>query len=249
MRIFTPLARIQRNVKIGRYALNIGMVILAGALILDVFILFRSLSQKEPTLSAEDTQLTGYLFAAFIVGFTLFNIGTIFNNRWGRRPDLRFADALKGLDGRYTLYNSVAGATHVLVGPGGALVLVPRFQPGPIQFNKDKNRWLAPSAPRGMFGVFNTDPLGNPASEAAVEVDRWNETLKKHLGEISVVPQVVVVFFQAAAVATEDAPVKALHAKQLKDYVRRLPKTATLSDSQRQQLEEALGLSTPQEDA
>jgi hypothetical protein len=160
MRLVTHQKLVDRNVAIGKYGSLGGLLLLVGAFILNLYAIGRP----------NDPQLVIYAFAAFLVGFTLTNVGTLFTNRWGRRPDRGLADALKGLDDRYTLYNYRLGAAHVLVGPGGMLVFVPKYQTGAITFAKGK--WAHAGAPRGlMFRLFARDPLGNPASEAAVEVD------------------------------------------------------------------------------
>src|SRR5262249_26239409 len=109
MRTVTNEGLVRRNTAIGKYALWGGTALLVGALIINL-LAFRS---------PNDVNLITYVIAAFFVGFTLTNVGTLFNNRWGRRPDRLLGEALKGLDERYTLYNYRLGAPHVLAGPGG----------------------------------------------------------------------------------------------------------------------------------
>jgi hypothetical protein len=166
-------------------------------------------------------------------------------NRWSRRPHLGLADALKGLDDRYTLYNYRLGAAHVLVGPGGVYILLPKYQRGPVTFNK--NKWVAASAPRGFFSrFFAPDPLGNPTAEATYEVDNLNSFLKKRAPALSAVPQPLIVFMSPSAeISGKESPIPALHVKQLKDYVRRQPKGPTLSEADLAGLEANLGLTPP----
>lgn len=213
MRIVADEKKIKRNTQIAKYATFGGLALLVGALVINILALTQ---QNNPSLLI-------YVMVAFFVGFTLTNIGTLFTNRWGRRPDKAVADALKGLDERYTLYNYRLGASHVLVGPPGAIVLVPKYQAGPVEF--DGRKWTNPGAKRGMFGLFNPDPLGNPVAEAAGEVETFNRFLKQHQPDLSVAPQALVVFMHPRAeVRTKDAAVPVLHAKQLKEHVRRLPR-------------------------
>jgi hypothetical protein len=153
------------------------------------------------------------------------NIGNMFNNRWGRRPDRGLSEALKGLDDRYALYNYRLGAAHVLTGPPGVLVLLPKHHYGPVLY--DGKRWHNPGARRGMFGLFNADPLGNPILEAAGEVESFRRYVAKRGVEVSAVPQAIVVFLHTRSeISAKDAPLPVLHFKQLKDYVRKLPKDA-----------------------
>jgi hypothetical protein len=228
MRIVTNETLVKRNVQIGKYSLIAGTVLLVGALAINLLAFTRP---------AETTLIT-YVIAAFFVGFTLTNVGTLYNNRWGRRPDRGLADSLKGLDDRFTLYNYRLGASHVLAGPAGVLVLLPKYQIGPVIYNG--KRWLNPGARRMLFGLFNSDPLGNPVGEAAGELEAFNRFLKKRAPDLGVVPQAVIVFLNARAeLDAKDSAIPALHFKQLKDYLRKLPKDAALSPASLTRLDAA----------
>jgi hypothetical protein len=218
MRVVTNEALVKRNSTIGRYSLIGGTVLLVGALVINLLALSRP----------ADTSLLFYVIAAFFVGFALTNIGNLFNNRWGRRPDRGLAEGLKGLDERYTLYNYRLGAAHVLAGPSGVVILLPKHHYGPVLY--DGKKWHNPGARRGLFGLMNSDPLGNPILEAAGEVESFNRFLKKHQAGVSVAPQAAVVFLHSRAeVSAKSAPLPVLHIKQLKDYIRKLPKDAAFS--------------------
>jgi len=232
MRLITHQKLVKRNLWIGKYSFIGGMVLLVGAFFLNLY----ALSQPQ------ETQLVTYAFAAFITGFGLTNLGTFFNNRWGRRPDTRLADALRGLDDRYTLYNYRLGASHVLVGPSGVHVLLPKFQTGAITYANGK--WINPGQRRGLFfGMMARDPLGNPATEAAAEVESLNSFLKKRAPEVSLAPQALIVFMHPhAEVSAKDSPVPALYFKQLKEHLRRHPKGPTLSAQAQAELETTIGL-------
>ncbi len=213
MRIVANDKLIQRNSQIAKYATFGGLALLIGALVINILALTRP---NEPTLLI-------YVMVAFFVGFTLTNIGTLFNNRWGRRPDKALADSLKGLDDRFTLYNYKLGASHVLVGPSGPIVLLPKYQAGPVAF--DGRKWTNPGGRRGMFGLFNPDPLGNPVADAAAEVDNFNRYVKKQAPDVNLVPQAIAVFVHPRAeVSAKNTALPVMHVKQLKEYVRRLPR-------------------------
>ena len=228
MRIVSNDKLIRRNTAIGKYSLWIGTALLVGALVINL------LAFTKP----QDTSLITYVIAAFFVGFTLTNIGTLYNNRWGRRPDRGLSDALKGLDDRYTLYNYRLGAPHVLAGPGGVIVLHPKYQVGPVLY--DGKRWQNPGARRMMFGLFNPDPLGNPVAETAGDVDTFNRFIKKRAPDLALAPQALIVFLNPhVELDAKDSAIPALHVKQLKDYIRRLPKDGALSTSNLTQLDAA----------
>ncbi len=228
MRIVSNEKLIRRNTAIGKYSLWIGTALLVGALVINLLAFTRP----------QDVSLITYVIAAFFVGFTLTNIGTLFNNRWGRRPDRGLSDALKGLDDRYTLYNYRLGAPHVLAGPSGVIVLHPKYQIGPVIY--DGKRWQNPGARRMLFGLFNPDPLGNPVAETAGEVDAFNRFIKKHAPDLALAPQALIVFLNPRAeLEAKDSAILALHVKQLKDYVRKLPKDQAITSANLTQLEAA----------
>ena len=231
MRYVIDQKLVQRNTAIGKYSLNAGLVLLVGALIIDIYGFTRP----------QDTMILVYALVAFFVGLVLTNVSAYFNNRWGRRPDKGLSDALKGIDDRYTLYHYRLGASHVLLGPNGTTVFVPKYQPGAVTLNKGK--WAAPSARRGPLGLFTSDPIGNPVAEAADEVASLNQFLKKHAPEVQLAPQAVVVFMSPQAeITAPDAPVTVLHVKQLKDYIRRLPKDNALPSLTMAKVDESLGI-------
>ncbi len=232
MRIITDTKTISRNVAIGKYASIGGIVLLFGALLINIYALTRP----------DDTQLILLVFTAFIIGYLLSNIGGMFNFRWGRRPDRGLSDALRGLDERYTLYHYRLGAAHVLAGPSGVYTLTPKYQHGPITFEDGK--WKNPGERRGFLNFFAPrDVLGNPTNEALAEAEALKNFLKKRAPEVSVEPKPLIVFMHSQAVVeAKNAPVTALHVKQLKDYIRRQPKGPTLSSATLAALEEKLGL-------
>ncbi len=225
MRIVSNPKLIKRNTAIGKYSLIAGTVLLVGALIINL-------------LSFTRPELIYYVLVAFFVGFTLTTLGTVFNNRWGRKAEEKIAEALKGLDDRYTLYNYRLGASHVLAGPMGIVVLHVKYQNGPVLY--DGKKWHNPGARRAIFGLFNPDPLGNPIIEAAGEVEALNKHLSKHAAEVKMPPQAAVVFLSShAEVQAKGAPLPVLHYKQLKDYLRKLPKDPSANTQNLTQLEAA----------
>src|SRR4030065_1598293 len=99
---------VRRNARIGQVSSIVGLLVLAGGM----YISFAR--QEYFSLS----------MAALLLGFTLSQVGIYFGNRWGRRPrpDELLSQALKGLDGRYTLYHYGTTASHLLVCPAGVWV-------------------------------------------------------------------------------------------------------------------------------
>ncbi|MGQ0603088.1 MAG: hypothetical protein ACT4QE_15505 [Anaerolineales bacterium] len=239
MRIVTDTKLVNRNVTIGRYASLGGIALIIGALFINIYAISRP--------QVEQPQLLIYVVAAFVIGYMLSNLGGALNFRWGRRPDRGLSDALRGLDDRHTLYNHRLGANHVLVAPSGVFVLVPKFQGGPIAYEDGK--WKNPGERRGLFSFFAPrDVLGNPTAEAVGEAAAFKSFLKKQAPDTTLEPKPIVVFMNARAIVeAKGAPVTALHVKQLKDYVRRQTKGATLPASALAAIEEKLGIAEPQQ--
>ena len=235
MRLVTDQKLIDRNANIGKYSLQAGLVLLVGALAIDIY------GFTQP----QNSMILVYALAAFFVGLLLTNVSAYFNNRWGRRPDKGLNDALKGLDDRYTLYHYRLGASHVLLGQNGATVLLPKYQPGAVAFEivKGKGRWQAPGARRGPLGMFSNDPVGDPILEVADEVRALQAFLKKRAPDVQLEPQAIVIFMHPQAeISAREAPLPVMHVKQLKDYIRRLPKEAALPAETLAKLDENLGL-------
>lgn len=234
MRIVTDTKRVTRNLAIARYATIGGILLLVGALFINLYALSRP----------NDVQLLIYVIAGFFVGYTLSNVGGVLNLRWGRRADKGLADALRGLDDRHTLYNYRLGAAHALFAPSGVYVLNPKYQIGPIQYAAGK--WKNPGARPGFGRLFGPrDTLGNPEAEAKLEADALRDFLKKHLPDVAVEPRPLIVFMHPRAVlSTEGAPTTTLHVKQLKDFIRRQPKAETVPAAALSALEEKLGFTT-----
>jgi hypothetical protein len=125
----------------------------------------------------------------------------------------------------------------VLAGPNGAVVLHPKYQAGPIQY--DGKRWQNPGARRGLFSFGGGSTLGNPVAEVAGEVQAFHRFLKKNAPDLEVNPEPIVVFMHTRAeLSVKESPVPALHFKQLKEYIRKLPKDVAFSPLRLAQLVE-----------
>lgn len=220
MRIVADEKKIDRNVKIGQYTMTGGLVLLLGALVLNVLLL-----NQPPNFWT-----LGGLFAALMVGIVLTSVSNYFNYRWGPRFDKRLTDALKTLDDTYTFYHYELGAAHVLSGPTGLYVILPKNQEGPVQYDAAKKRWFHVGARRGLFGS-NPNPLGEPDTDVVQEAKQLEKHLAKRapdLKDLTMIPLVVFTNTQAV-LEVEGAPVTVLHIKQFKDWLRKRPKDATNS--------------------
>jgi len=230
MRIVTNEALIKRNARIGQVASLVGLVILIGGVIIN----FRDPSQ------------VGLSMGALLFGFALSQLGIYFGNRYARPPraDVVLSQSLKGLDKRYTIYHYTAPVSHLLIGPGGFWVILPRHQSGNISF--EKGRWQQKGGFRlAYMKLFAQEGLGRPDLELGADLETIKRYLKKEFLDMEFPePYPVLVFLnpdvQLGNLA--DAPVPALPVKKLKDHVKKQAKEKQnrLSDAQLKALQTAI---------
>jgi hypothetical protein len=166
MNIETNEKLIRRNARIAQISMVTGLLVLVGGMVLS----FRTPEQF------------GLSLVALLLGFALSQVGIYFGNRWGRRPrpDEILNQALKGLDGRYTLYHYLTPASHLLVGPAGIWALFPRNQRGTITFEKGRWRQRGGGLMMGYLRIFAQEGLGRPD----LEIEHEKETLEKYLNNL-----------------------------------------------------------------
>lgn len=241
MRIVSNSKSIKRNETIARYTLIVGIAVLVAALFANLYVAVPMLTSSKATdaLTPQQSQFTLLSFVGLLVGYTLTTISTSLNSRYGRRPDKGLQAALRGNSDAFALYNYALGANHVLVGPGGTFVLIPKYQNGVIQCANGK--WKHAGQSLVTRFLFRQDALGNPTMDAKLEVDALQRHLKKHAPELSVEPQPVIVFMSPRAVLdVAGSPLPAVQVKQLKEFVRKQPKRPSIPADVQARLAEGL---------
>jgi hypothetical protein len=226
MEIYTNEPLIKRNARIGQIGSLAGLVVLAGGM----FISF-----TRPDLFV-------FSLGALLFGFILSQVGIYFGNRWSRRPrpDEHLDNALKGLDGRFSLYHYTTSVPHLLVGPAGVWVLLPRHMRGRITY--EKGRWKQKGG-NLYLKIFAQEGLGRPDLEIGGTLDSARNFLQEILPEESEVPdvQAALVFTNdAAEVDAENAPIPTMHAKKLKDLIRKTAKNKPISMDKVKEIQEAI---------
>lgn len=214
------LALNQRLVR--RYSL-MGNAFFFGGLAAAILVLVLSFTRPQDSL-----MLTGIALMAFIIA----QIGVSFVNRYGRHPriDELLSDALKGLDGRFSLFHYLIGFEHVLIGPPGVLILLPRSEAGTISY--DDSGWIQTVTKGGLFRRPGPRPIRSIDRETQHAVEAVQRALRLTLGEVEPAIKPVLVFYHAQAkVEVSDSPILAAHVKKLKSTIRKLPKAASLSES------------------
>lgn len=218
MRLITNESLYKRNTRVALVANLTGMFML----VISVYVLFRQ------------NQDFG-LYLLFLTGGMIFTqVGTYFN-RWNKRPDRQLYQALKSLDDNYSLYNYTSPASHLLVGPSGLWILLPRQTTGTITYDAKHRRWKASGVP--LLKRLTQEGIGNPVAEATAEAEALDRWLSKHLKEQSVPVSAALVFLDPASdVQVGSAAIPTVSSKKLKPLVIKAPKGASMGAARAKQL-------------
>lgn len=209
---------IKKNARIGQITMIAGLGVLLGGM-------YISFTNPEEYF---------YLsIGALFVGFILSQVGIYFSNRWGKRPrpDELLDKALKGLDGKYTLYHYKTPASHLLIGPAGVLVLITKHQGGTISFTNGRYRQKGGNLYLKLFGQ---EGIGRPEIEVKSEIENVQKFLQSRLSE-NELPEVegILVFTNPKVTididADQDPPAESVQVEKLKDVIRKRGKNKTLS--------------------
>ena len=219
---------IKRNSRIGQVTSLVGLLLLFGSLGL---IWFRP-----------DDFL--YAWIAMLLGFLFSQMGIFYGTRWGRRPrpDERLDEALKGMDDRSALYHYATKVSHLLVGPFGIWVLLPRMVNGKVYWEKGRYRNRVKGAFKNYLRLFGQDSMGRPELELGADIEAIRDYLKKKLpeAELPEVQGAFVVLNEMVEIEAEEAPYATVTAKKLKDAIRKNPKQAGLAQNKIEAVKEAL---------
>jgi hypothetical protein len=183
-----------------------------------------------------------FSYATLIPAYVLFIAGMQQLGKWSnsaRRPrgDFLIDETLKHLPDRYTLihYAKAGNAVleHLLLHPGGALLIVMRDVAGKIELRKKRFRRLA--NPIGRIIGASGPPLGQPDREIDEGTAALTTLLKEKQAEIDV--HAVVVFTAFDHQLEEiDPEIDAIGLGDLADYVRVLEPDASFKQQERDQI-------------
>ena len=215
MKIISNTKLIARNKKISAYATVAALVLLGVGFYL--------------TLQNDATSLF-YSFMALLLGIMVWQISIYYTNRWGAKvcPYELITGSLKGLEDKYTLYHFSTPVSHLLAGPTGLWVLMPILAGGKISYENGK--WKQKGV-NPIFRFFTQDKIGRPDSEARLEISDLLSALSKKNIEIAPdwIKPMAIFFNMKAELNTADAPITCLPASKVKDYLRKFPKSSSLT--------------------
>ena len=228
MKIISNEKLIKRNAKIAQYTGLAGLLVIIGS----IYMFF-----TQP-------QQFALVWGAVLLGFILSQIGIYFTNRWGRRPrpDEHLTMALKGLDNNYTLYHYTAPTPHLMVGPAGVWVLLPRYQKGIITYQKGRWRQRGGGFMVNYMKIFGQEGLGRPDLEIAAEVESVQNFFQKKLPDLEIPPIHAALVFtdENVQITAEEAPTPTIQVKKLKEMIRKKAKSKALSVDRARLIQQAL---------
>lgn len=229
MKLVINEAYVDRRAKIGQYASLASLVLLAGALILSFL--------RTPTTFALPLILVGVMAVGVILSF----IGGYYAERFGgaQAHHLGVQDALKGLDDRFTLFEYVLPAPHVLLGPDGVKVILVRSQAGEVTY--EDGRWSHKQRGRFFRELAGQERLARPERDLEKQVEAVEEVLAKRVpGEEVPVEGVILFTNPEVQLEADDASVPTFYTKKIKSWLRGPGMGKQLPDQARRKVEEAL---------
>jgi len=227
MKIVRNEALIKRNNRIGQWMSLAALSVLGVGMYI---------SFKRP-------EWFGYSLAALVVGFAMTQAGMYFSSRWGRspRPDEQLDAALKGLPGDTTLYHYVAPASHVLVGPAGLWVLQPYPQRGRVRYAHRRWHLSGGGFLQAYLSIFGQEGLGRPDLDLANQIQALRKHLARYMDEAHIpdIHGVLVFTHDRVEIDAREAPLPAMKARQLKDFMRQKARERLLSSNRIEEINSA----------
>lgn len=219
MKIIRNEKLIKRNSQIGQWTSLGALLILGGGMY----------------ISFTKPELFSYSLMALALGFILTQVGMYMGNRFGRspRPFEQLEAALKGLPGEFTLYQFIAPASHLLVGPGGIWALLPYRQRGKVSYINGRWKLSGGGFMQSYMSIFGQEGLGRPELEAAHEMEATQKYLVKKMddGQIPDVQAILVFSNDEIEIETNESPIPAVQLKKLKEFMRQKTKDRQLLSS------------------
>jgi len=202
---------------------------------------------------ATSSQLSCLLLPALLV-MTVASVRMA--NVWIRepRPEKALAEALKGIGQRYTLFNHLLPAPHVLIGPQGVFTITTMWHEKAYKVSGRK--WSGDGGlGRFLFGFLRQDLLGDPFREAEFQAQQMQKLVDKIAPDSNIQVQPVVVFISPkVSLEIEDPAIPVVYANpkkkpNLRQFLRtqKSANRPTLTPEQLDQIDEMYGLITRQE--
>lgn len=229
MRVVRNIGHVKRRRRLGRWSAFLGFLMLASTFLLVFF---------------PDRILFAYVL--LIVGFVSFNFGMQQIGKWANGPrkqrdDLAIDERLNALGDKYVMLHYIQigkkVVEHLLIYPGGLLVITARDVPGIIVARGNRWRRKGLGAMR-LFGMSGPQ-LGNPVLETDQSITSVEKALRDAQLEYDVYG---IILFTAPAVEldVEGTDFDAITLTELEEFVRHLEIDPSFKTSERDRLVEVL---------
>ena len=141
------------------------------------------------------------------------------------------------------IYHYITTSAHLLVGPAGIWVLLPKHQRGMITYQKNRWRQKGGGILLAYLKIFGQEGIGRPDLEIESETEKVEKFLTKHLPDIEIpaINAALVFFHPDVNLQVEDAPHPTLTDRKLKDLIRKAAKSKPISMHVVQTIQEFLG--------
>ncbi len=181
-------------------------------------------------------------YAVLFLGMTLFHRGMQQIAKWNAGNDLRLDALLRGLGDRYTLihYAQVGQRTveHLLVYPGGVMVLTAKELPGQVSYRT--GRWRKRSGGLSRLFGMGGPQIGDPSRETRMDLAALEARLAEATREVEI-DGAIVFLNPTIEIDVEEPDYPVMNADGLPEFLRQLAEDETLRAVDRQALVALLG--------
>lgn len=233
MRVHRNIGYIEKRQKRTRRFVGLGIVLLAGAVI--------------SPLVSPSADIVAVSYGALIIGFFSFIYGTQQYSKWRRKPrvDEVLDNALARLSDRFSLihYPEIGhnSPEHVLVSPGGVLVITPKDVSGRVSV--DGKRWRQHKLIFLRFFNLGAPSLGHPTAENELQMDCVEELFDKEAvaGEIE---GVIVFMTENVQIEMKEPESTIAHIAELYELTREIGSEVQLGNDDRNEIVKLLTVGT-----
>jgi hypothetical protein len=170
----------------------------------------------------------GVSLLLLIAGFIVYQIGQAFQ-RFGRGADKDFDAALKKLPDTYSLHHFTSPVAHLLLGPAGIWILVPRYGKGAVTYDAGRNRWKL--KPHNFIARVMGGGLARPELEIISEADGLDRFLQKQWqhDEHPLVNAALVMMDNDVGIEADEAVVPTLHLTKVYGFMKNEEKKKSIA--------------------
>jgi len=211
---------IKRNKKISRIVLISSLGLLAAGFLWSI--------------GNPDSVSESFSYIVLIPAYLLVQISIYLSSKWGKepRPDQIIEAHLKGLNNEYFLINYYAGVPHLLIGPAGLQIINPYHHEGEITFNQEKNRFVQKGGPNFLAKIFGQESIPNILKDTSRLKNDLSSFLEKSEIHTDIPSNVINIFHsEKSEIRVKNSPVSIIHARKLKDTIRKEAKKQKIEKS------------------